>query len=76
MAENCIDEILKIKESSIKKAVGNLLIEEKIVSEPSGAIGTAALIDYPEKFEGKNIAIVISGGNLDQSMMQKVIEEY
>ncbi|MDW7669620.1 MAG: threonine/serine dehydratase, partial [Bacillota bacterium] len=76
MASDCIDEILEIKESTIKKAVGNLLVEEKIVSEPSGAIGISALMDYPDKFNGKNIAVVISGGNLDKWLMQEVLEEY
>jgi threonine dehydratase len=76
MANDCIDEILEIKESTIKKAVGKLLVEEKIVSEPSGAIGVAALMDYPDKFKGKKIAVVISGGNLDKWLMEEVLKEY
>jgi threonine dehydratase len=76
MAKDCIDEILEIKESTIKKAVGKLLVEEKIVSEPSGAIGVAALMDYPDKFKGKKIAVVISGGNLDKWLMEEVLKEY
>jgi threonine dehydratase len=76
MAKDCIDEILEIKESTIKKAVGKLLVEEKIVSEPSGAIGVAAVMDYPDKFKGKKIAVVISGGNLDKWLMEEVLKEY
>ncbi|HHZ03107.1 MAG TPA: threonine/serine dehydratase [Tissierellia bacterium] len=73
MAKKCIDDILVVSEESIRKATKLLLTEEKVVAEPSGAVGVAALLENPKYFEGKNIAIVISGGNLDKDLMEKII---
>lgn len=75
MAGECIDDIIVVSEEAIKKATGILLTEEKVVAEPSGAVGVAALLENPQYFEGKNIAIVISGGNLDKELMQKIISD-
>ena len=73
MAKECIDDILVVSEASIREATARLLTDEKVVAEPSGAIGVAALLEKPELFEGKNVAIVISGGNMDKALMQKII---
>ncbi|NLJ57784.1 MAG: threonine/serine dehydratase [Tissierellia bacterium] len=73
MAKKCIDHIFVVSEESIRKATKLLLTEEKVVSEPSGAVGVAALLDNPQYFAGKNVAIVISGGNLDKELMEKII---
>lgn len=75
MASKCIDDIIVVSEESIKNATRVLLTEEKVVSEPSGAVGVAALLENPQYFEGKNVAIVVTGGNLDKELMQKIILE-
>jgi threonine dehydratase len=73
MAAQCIDDILVVKESTIREATAYLLTEEKVVSEPSGAVGVAALMENPDYFAGKNVALVISGGNLDKAMMKDIL---
>ena len=73
IANQCIDDIIIVSEETIKKATRFLLTEEKVVSEPSGAVGVAALLEKPEYFEGKNIAIVVTGGNLDKALMEKIL---
>lgn len=73
MAASCIDEILPVEEPSIRKAVLMLLENEKVVAEPSGAIGIAAIISNPGYFSGRNIAVIISGGNLDGRLMQDIV---
>lgn len=75
MAKKCIDDIIVVSEETIKKATKLLLTEEKVVSEPSGAVGVAALLDKPEYFDGKNVAIVVTGGNLDKDLMRKIISQ-
>ena len=75
MAGQCIDDIIVVSEESIRKATAILLTEEKVVAEPSSATGIAALMDNPEYFEGKNVAIVITGGNLDKILMKKMLLE-
>jgi threonine dehydratase len=73
MAERCIDDILPVEESSIREAVLLLLENEKVVAEPSGAIGIAAVISNPAYFRGQNVAVIISGGNLDGSLLQEIV---
>lgn len=73
MAKQCIDDILVVSEESIRKATAILLTQEKVVAEPSSATGVAALMENPEYFQGKNVAIVITGGNLDKDFMKKIL---
>lgn len=73
MAKDCIDDILVVNENTIRQATSYLLTEEKVVAEPSGAIGVAALMENPRYFKGKQVAIVITGGNLDGSLMRDLL---
>lgn len=75
MAGKCIDDIIVVEEKSIRKAVKLLITKDKVVAEPSGAIGVAALLENPSMFEGKNVAVVISGGNLDSNLMKQILNE-
>lgn len=76
MAGTCIDDIIVVKEETIMQATSLLLSEEKIVSEPSSAVGVAALMERPEYFDGKVVAIVISGGNLDKRIIKQLLIDY
>lgn len=73
MATQCIDDIIVVDEAPIRQATVMLLTEEKIVAEPSSATGVAALMSRPELFEGKNVAIFITGGNLDPTLMGQLL---
>ncbi|TAL60973.1 MAG: pyridoxal-phosphate dependent enzyme [Bacteroidetes bacterium] len=60
-----VDEILTAKEESIIECM--LLVWErmKIIIEPSSATVLAIVKENPEKFRGKKIGLIISGGNVD-----------
>lgn len=60
-----VDEILTVKEESIIECM--LLVWErmKIIIEPSSATVLAVIKENPEKFRGKKIGLIISGGNVD-----------
>lgn len=73
MAKECIDDIIVVEEEMIRMAIYHLITKEKVVAEPAGAIGVGAIMSNPEYFEGKNTAIVISGGNLDTSLLKDII---
>ncbi|NLY82433.1 MAG: threonine/serine dehydratase [Clostridiales bacterium] len=74
MNKECIDDIIIVKESYIRKAVKLLALKEKTVTEPSGAITVAALLQG-EKIPGKNIACVLSGGNVDDQLFIDLLNE-
>ncbi|SNR94635.1 threonine dehydratase [Anaerovirgula multivorans] len=75
MAGNCIDDILLVEEEWIKRGMLQLMNKEKVIAEPSGAIGYGALMAAPELIQGRNIAVVISGGNLNPQLMQDIFIE-
>jgi threonine dehydratase len=60
-----LNELLTCKEESIVKAMELIYKYMKIVIEPSSAVPLAVILDHPEKFAGKNVAIILSGGNVD-----------
>lgn len=60
-----VDEVLTCSEESIVKAMRLIYQYLKIVVEPSSAVPLATIIENKGQFKGKNIAIIISGGNVD-----------
>lgn len=73
MARQCIDDILLVDEETIKRAIVHLMDKDKIIAEPAGASTAAAIIENREYFGGKNVAVIVSGGNLDESLMRKLL---
>jgi threonine dehydratase len=76
MAKDYIDDIIEIKEENIKKAVSHMIKKEKFVAEPSSAICTAAVMQERERIGGKNIALVITGGNIGEEVMMDILNRY
>ncbi len=60
-----IDNIFCASEENIIKAMRLIWERMKIVIEPSSAVPLAAIIQNPEFFKNKRIAIILSGGNVD-----------
>lgn len=75
LARETIDDIIVVKEEDIKRAVKHLILKEKTIAEPAGAIGIAAVLADPDLFENKNVAIVITGGNIDEDLLLDLIKE-
>jgi threonine dehydratase len=68
-----VDEILLINEEEIGAATLAMMFQAKVVAEPSGAVPLAAVMRNKERFSGQRIGIVVSGGNLDPSTLQRLI---
>lgn len=75
MAKQCIDHIIVVEEEDIADAIKFLLFKEKIIAEPAGAVGVAAVRKDPELFKGKNVAIVITGGNIDEELLLSIVKQ-
>ena len=69
-----VDEILLVDEGQIEGAVEMLLEVEKSVVEGAGAAGLAAVLAHKEKFQGKRIGLILSGGNIDMFTLSSVIQ--
>ena len=68
-----VDDVVLVSEPELETAVSLLLQIEKTVVEGGGAAGLAAVMAYPEKFKGKNVGIVLSGGNIDTRLLANVL---
>ena len=60
-------------DAEVGAAVGFAFRELKLVVEPGGAVGLAALLAGHIECRGKNVVIVLSGGNVDADMFAKLI---
>jgi threonine dehydratase len=71
--EALADEILLVSEGDLERAVSLLVQIEKTVVEGAGAAGLAALLAHPERFAGREVGIVLCGGNIDTRMLANVL---
>ncbi len=69
-----VDDTILVKDESIK--IGMRLIHQHlgIVSEPSAAVGVAALIENGKRYKGKNVALIICGSNTTPQMFGDLIK--
>jgi threonine dehydratase len=68
-----VDDILLVSERQIENAVSLLVETEKTVAEGAGATGLAALLAYPERFAGRKVGLVVTGGNIDTHLLANVL---
>jgi threonine dehydratase len=69
-----VAEVLLVEEGDIEQAILLLLEIEKTVVEGAGAAAFAALLAHPERFRGKHVGVVLSGGNIDPLLLSDIIE--
>jgi len=75
LAEKYVDEIVTVSEGEIAKAVLLLLEIEKTFAEGAAAVSLAALVNGRIESKGKNVALIISGGNIDMNLISRIIEK-
>ncbi len=69
-----VDELLLVDEGDIEQAVLMLLEIEKTLVEGAGAAGLAALVRHGDKFQGRKVGLILSGGNIDPLLLASIIE--
>lgn len=67
-----VDKVVTVTEDEIAKGMLGVLERNKLVVEAGGAVGVAAVLAKKLKLKGKT-AIVLSGGNIDPLLLQRVI---
>ena len=67
------DEMLLVAERDIERAVAMLVSIEKSVVEGAGAAGLAAMIANPDRFAGRKVGTILSGGNIDTHLLAYVL---
>ncbi len=69
-----LDEVLLIPEGKVCTAILQLYNEQAIVAEPAGALSVAALDSVRDRIAGKNVVVVVSGGNNDITRTEEIRE--
>ena len=70
-----VDEIVTVNEDEIASAILMLMERKRIVAEGAGAAPLAALLSGRFKIRFKRIVLVISGGNIDFHLLDRIIEK-
>lgn len=68
-----VDDILLVSESQIENAMSLLINIEKTVVEGAAAVGLAAVCAHRDRFKGRTVGIVLTGGNIDTRLLASVL---
>ncbi len=68
-----VDDIMLVSEREIERAVALLIEIEKTVAEGAGAAGLAAVLGDPQRFRGRKVGLVLTGGNIDTRLLASVL---
>jgi len=74
MVENYVDEIVTVDEDEIASAILMLLEREKTLAEGAGATALAALLQHKTSLKGAHTAVLVCGGNIDVTLLARIIE--
>lgn len=70
--KDLVDDVVTVTDDDIARAILILLEQAKVVVEPAGAVGVAAILAGKVSGTGKTMA-VLSGGNIDPLLLQRVV---
>ena len=68
-----VDDIVLVSEQQIEQALSLLITIEKTVTEGAGAAGLAAVLGNQQRFRGRTLGLVLSGGNIDTRLLSGVL---
>lgn len=69
-----VDEIVTVTEDEIATAILTLIEQHKMISEGAGAVSVAAAMFDKVPVKGKKVVCVVSGGNIDVTILSRVIK--
>src|SRR6201994_4106549 len=73
IVRDLVDDIVLVSEDQLEAAGSMLISIEKTVVEGAGAAGLAAVLSAPERFTGRNVGLVLTGGNIDTRLIASVL---
>ena len=69
-----VDGIVTVTDDEVSAAILSMLEHQKLITEGAGAVAVAAVLHDKIPVEGKNIVCVVSGGNIDVNILDRVIK--
>ena len=74
LVQKYVDEIVTVEEEEVANAILLLLEREKTLAEGAGAAAVAALVNHRVELSGKRVAAIVGGGNIDVTLLARIIE--
>jgi threonine dehydratase len=68
-----VDTVVTVSEAAIRSAMRRIVLGEKLVCEPSGAVAVAGCLEHPEVLAAGPVVAVLSGGNVDPALLAEVL---
>jgi len=73
VVEALVDDIIMVSEAAMERAVQMYIEIEKTVVEGAGAASLAAVMSEAERFAGRRVGLVVSGGNIDSRILASIL---
>ena len=70
-----VHDIINVTEDEIADATRRLILQARLVAEPSGAVATAAYLHHADQLPGGKTVAVLSGGNIDPAVLRKLLAD-
>ena len=74
LCEKYVDELVTVTEDEISTAILTLIEQHKLIAEGAGAVSVAAALFNKVPVKGKKVVCVVSGGNIDVTILSRVIK--
>ncbi|MBR5812944.1 MAG: threonine ammonia-lyase [Bacteroidaceae bacterium] len=69
-----VDQIVTVTDDEVSSAILTLLEKQKLITEGAGAVAVAAAMFNKVPIEGKKVVCVVSGGNIDVNILDRVVK--
>jgi threonine dehydratase len=69
-----VDRVVQVSEADLRSAIAGIVHQEHLIAEGAGAAGVAALLTKRLPVRGRSVAVVLSGANIDSSVLRESLE--
>jgi threonine dehydratase len=73
IVQRLVSDVILADEEKIERAVAAFMSLQKTMAEGAGAAGLAALLAEPERFRGRKVGLVVTGGNIDVRVLASIM---
>jgi threonine dehydratase len=73
IVQSLVSDMLLVEEAHLERAVNAFLTLQKTMAEGAGAAGLAALFAEPERFRGRKVGLIVTGGNIDPRILASIM---
>ncbi|MEP7354896.1 MAG: threonine ammonia-lyase [Acidobacteriota bacterium] len=75
VAQKYVDDVVTVDDEEVAIAILRLLEKQKTLAEGAGALAVAALLQHKTGLQDKKVAAIVSGGNIDVTLLAHIIEQ-